>query len=476
MRDEKAETILREFEKAKEVRSSWESHWQELRDLVRPQASDFNRRVLPGEERTGRIYDGTAPRSLQELASGLNSYLTSPAERWYFMTVDSEYVLEDDESLLWLEHVSDLIYFHYSLPQVGFNTSIHESYLDDGAFGTSVMYQDRDYATGQPIIRAYPLSSCWLKENSSGMIDTVFRLVEFDTRQARQEFGSRLPTKILEEKDPDKMWSFVHKVSPNRDRDMSKYDSVNKPFASCWVNIEEKQVVRESGYDEMPYSVSRWTKIAGEIYGRSPAMDCLPDIRMINAMSRTVLRAAQKIVDPPIITDDDGVMLPLKTFPGAVILKTPGAAFPQPLETKGRVDIGLDMMNQRRDFIAKCFFVDYLRRPQKKERQTQLEVQDERDEMHRMMGPMLGRQQSEKLGPLLRRTYNILNASGKIPLAPERLRRSKLPLKITYISPAARAQMAAKIAALQQAINDAAVFSQFKPDALDVLDTDVAVK
>jgi len=476
MRDDKAEEILIRFEKLKTNRNVWDSHWQTLRDLVRPQASDFNRKTFPGEERTGRIYDGTAPRALQELAAGLHSYMTSPASRWFLLSVNDEYLLEDDDILLWLEQVSDLLYFYYGLTDVGFNPAIHESYLDDGAFGTSILYQDMDPVTSKPIIRAVPLADCWLAENACGLIDTIFRKVEYTTRQAIQEFGDMTPQKIQDEKDTEKVWQFVHATYPRDIRNPSQYDSTNMAFASYWVSVDEKQVVRESGYMENPYHVSRWSKIAGEIYGRSPAMDCLPDIRMLNTMSRTIIRAAQKIVDPPIVCDDDGVILPLKTFPGAVILKTPGAAFPQPLETKGRVDIGLDMMNQRRDFIQKCFFVDYLRREQKKERQTQLEISDVRDEMHRMMGPMLGRLQGEKLGPLIQRSYNLLTRMKLVPPAPEKLMRSGQRLRIIYISPAARAQMSGKILALQQAVNDAAVFSQFAPGALDVVNTDNAVK
>lgn len=476
MKDEKAEYILKRYEKLQSQRSTWESHWQDLRELVRPNTSDFNRKSSQGEAKTDKIFDGTAPRSAQELAAGLHSYMTSPSSRWFILSLDEEALLEDDDILLWLELVSDLIYFFYSRAEVGFNPAMHESYLDDGVFGTSVIYQDKDMATGNPIVRAFPLADCYIAENSSGMIDTVYRNIEFNTRQSRQEFGEACPAKILEEKDEDRIWKFVHAVYPRKDRDSEKYDSKNLPFASCWVSVENRMLVKESGYNENPYHVSRWTKTAGETYGRSPAMDCLPDIKMLNVMSRTVIRAAQKIVDPPIIVDDDGVLLPLKTFPGATILKTPGANAPIPLETKGRVDLGLEMMNQRRDFIAKCFYVDYLRREQKKERQTQLEIADDRDEMHRMMGPMLGRQQGEKLGPLLRRTYNLLNAAGKIPLAPARLRRSGVSVKISYISPAARAQMGGKITALQQAMQDAALYSQFSPGALDIVDTDEAVK
>ncbi len=478
--DPKAEKILIDQEKMEAHRASnWDSNFQELRELVRPNAMDFNRQTNEGRPRTDAIFDGTAIKASQECSSGIHAYATSPASRWFMLNILNDAVIEDDDTLLWLENVSDLIYAHYSFPEVGLNTALHEDYLDLVVFGTSVIEQDLNYMTGMPIIRAFPLAACWIKENAMGQVDTTHRKEWYTTRQAIQMFGDGLPREIYDHKDMDQRWEFIHAIYPRTDRNPEKYDSQNMAFASCWVNKDKRMTVKESGYHENPYHVSRWTKTAGEIYGRSPALDCLPDIRMINAMSKTVLRAAQKVVDPPIICDDDGVLLPLKTFPGGVILKTPGSESPQALQTHGRVDLGNDMMNQRRDFIRECFFVDYLRRQQKKERQTQLEITDERDEMHRMMSPILGRIQGELLTPMLRRTYNMLLAQDKLPPPPQSLLNALgkgHKLTITYISPAARAQLSGKIIALQQALQDIQVFATVNPNVLDAIDTDKAAQ
>ena len=45
-------------------------------------------------------------------------------------------------------------------------------------------------------------------------------------------------------------------------------------------------------------------------------MTVLPDIKMLNQMSKTIIRAAEKVVDPPIIIADDGVTLPVNQKAG----------------------------------------------------------------------------------------------------------------------------------------------------------------
>src|SRR5690606_35614444 len=130
---------------------------------------------------------------------------------------------------------------------------------------------------------------------------------------------------------------------------------------------------------------------------------------------------------------DEGFLTPLETFPGAVITQIPGAGEIKPLLTGGRPDIGHDMMEQRREHISRCFYVDLMRMWQKKERQSAYEIMERRDDQLRNMSPMLGRLQSEKLGPMIKRTYSLLDANGLIPPAPEALRNQRL--EIEYVSP-----------------------------------------
>lgn len=474
MADTRFDMLVKRDEQLRSQRAPWESHWQELRDLVNPSAQDFTRTTSQGQRRTDKILDGTAPWALEQLSGGLHSFLTSPSDRWFSLCVKDYDYMKDYQALSWLERVSDLIFEYYADPRSNSNSSLHEIYQDLGSFGTAVEYQEWDRKQRCIVFRAYPLASCRILESSKGMVDTLYRDTEMSTRQIEQEFPNHTIKKIKEEKNQDKMWVVVHAVFPRTDRDAQKLNSTNKKFASFYFCKEGGGILSEGGYDEFPYHVARWSKRAGETYGRSPGMTCLPDIKMVNAMEKVQIRAVQKIVDPPLLTPSDGFMLPIDTRPGSLIFfdstSIQDAQMMRPLETKGRVEIGEDKLEQKRNHIMRCFYADWITRMKKKERQTATEVMDERDEMLQMMAPIMGRLQAELLGPRIRRTFNLLLDADLIPPAPTSMNYKTLHLE--YISPAAKAQMASKGMNIRRFTEELVPLVQLAPEIMDILDTD----
>ena len=469
---DKLSSLVKRWERLKSDRYAWESHWQDIRFLVNPDASDFNRRGFRGDRRTEHIFDGTAPWALEQLSSGLHTFLTSPTDRWFNLEIEEYDFMSDPDALLWLENVADLIYNEYSKPVVNLSDSLHETYQDLGSFGTSVVYQDWNMKEGTLLFKAFSLGDCWIVEDNNGKVDTVFRRTLWTTRNIVQEFGAGFD-KIDKEKDLDKQWEVIHAVFPRSDRNGMKMDQKNKPFASFWFCQDAGAIFRESGFDQFPYHCPRWLKRSGEPYGRSPAMTCLPDIKLVNAMEKVQLKSVQKIVDPPLLVPNDGFMLPISTIPGGLIFYETGMADNQmvkPLETKGRVDIGEDKLKQKRDHIMRCFYADWIQREKKKERQTTTEIMDDREEMLQLMAPILGRLQTELLGPMLSRTYNLLVQHGRIMPPPASI--SKRKLTISYISPGAKAQLASKANSIRRFTQELLPMAQVRPDILDIIDTD----
>lgn len=80
----------------------------------------------------------------------------------------------------------------------------------------------------------------------------------------------------------------------------------------------EPFILRESGFDIFPYFPVRWDVTAGEVYGISPAMDCLPDTKMVQSMNKSALKATHLSVNPPLVASaeikGDGINL----IPGGV--------------------------------------------------------------------------------------------------------------------------------------------------------------
>ena len=74
-------------------------------------------------------------------------------------------------------------------------------------------------------------------------------------------------------------------------------------------------------FDSSPFISFRWLKGAGEVYGRSPVMTVLPDIKTVNKVVELVLKNASISVTGIWQADDDGVLNPanIQLVPGSII-------------------------------------------------------------------------------------------------------------------------------------------------------------
>ncbi|MEW5723047.1 MAG: portal protein, partial [Thermodesulfobacteriota bacterium] len=59
--------------------------------------------------------------------------------------------------------------------------------------------------------------------------------------------------------------------------------------------------LREGGYEEFPFMVPRWDVSGADVYGRSPGMDCLADVKMLNDVCKSLVKGVHKGVDPPML-------------------------------------------------------------------------------------------------------------------------------------------------------------------------------
>lgn len=469
-------SLLKEFEALNTRRKVYERDWQDIIDLVRPMTSDITKRQYEGTRRADQIFDSTAPEAVEQLASGLHSYLTNPTERWFTLTIPGYDDLPDDyEAMSWLEKVSDIIYTCYQDERSNFNTTLHEGYMDLSSFGNIIIYQEAGENNEYISFQGFPLVDCWYAENARGMIDRMFRRAMLTSNKVRQLFEVIPPKlqKLMDQDDsanrPNKEYEVIHCVTPRVSKTDNRYKGTMR-FESCWICRDTQEIIEEGGYRTFPYHCSRWIKLPKEPYGRGPAHKCLPDIKMLNKMEFILIKAAQKIVDPALMVPNDGFLLPITTSPGGLIFKEPGTEPIVPLETKGQIQLGLDQSDRKRNQIKQGFYADWLRMEKDNKEMTAYEVADRRDEKLRLMAPMLGRQQSELLGPCIARSYDIATEMNRIPTAPLSLRGKALA--VAYVSPAARAQSGSKANDMSRYVQDITPLAQIAPTIMDSIDTD----
>jgi len=190
---------------------------------------------------------------------------------------------------------------------------------------------------------------------------------------------------------------------------------------------------------------------------------------MLNVMSKTSIKAAQKQIDPPLLVPDDGFIMPVKTMPGGLNYYRAGSRDRiEPLNIGAANPIGVQQEDQRRDAIRQNFFVDQLLSVQGTN-MTATEVIQRNEERMRVLGPVLGRLQSELLQPLITRSFNILLRQKKFKEVPEFLGNQNI--EIEYVSPLAKAQKTGELQALMRGIEVMGSLQNVAP-VMDYLDTD----
>lgn len=483
MSDSRADEIIKRQESMESQRVNWDSHWREISERILPRQDYFQRQTqTPGEKKTEKMLDATAALALDRFAAALESMLTPRTQRWHKLRATDENLNKSHRVSRYLEQVNDLLFKLRYSPRANFASQMHENYIGLGAFGTGALFVD-DALGDHFRYRVLHLSELYFRENHVGIVDTVHRKFTYTARQAAQRFGEdNLPGSIrnaLSSNQPDREFDFIHCVMPNSEVESDKLDRRGMPYASIYVSLTDRTIVREGGYNAFPYAVSRYVTAPREIYGRSPAMLVLPDIKQLNEMEKTTMKAAHKMVDPPMMLHEDGLLSPFSLQPGALnygAVNNQGQQLAHPLQTTGRVDIGLEMMNQKREVINDAFLVTLFQILVETPTMTATEALLRAQEKGALLAPTMGRQQSEMLGPMIEREIDMAANAGLLPEMPEELIEAGAEIEIEYDSPLSRLVRAEDGVAIVRTLESLSPLAQIKPEVLDIFDPELTAR
>ncbi|MCC7166679.1 MAG: head-tail connector protein [Rhodospirillales bacterium] len=411
--DETADRVLKRYRAAKERRATWEAHWQECYDYALPSRTGAVGGATPGEKKTDRLFDGTAPDAVEQLAASLLAQLTPPWAQWFGLSVGSE-IAQDERGAVAeiLEKASAKLQSHFD--RSNFAIEMHQCYLDLVTAGTASLLFEETAPGASSAFRftAVPLAQVVLEESIEGRLDTTYRRSEMTLAGVRERFpnAALAPDLVAKaERDPDLRLAVLESVTPIRHgfRYLALLDQ-DGPSAG--------DLLKEGRFDHSPFLNFRWLKAPGEVYGRSPVMKALPDIKTANKVVELVLKNATIAVTGIWQADDDGVLNPanIKLVPGTIIPKAMGSAGLTPLETPGRFDVSQLMLTDLRQRIEHALLADRLGQTQNP-RMTATEVLERSAEMARILGATFGRLQAELLTPLVIRAIAILRRRGEIP-------------------------------------------------------------
>ncbi len=421
------------YQKARSRRQNWEMLWRDAYDYALPQRSAFDGAGRPGSPRHDRLFDATAMDAVEQLAASLLGNLTPPWSQWFGLKPGPELDPVSAEGLApVLESAGRKIQAHFD--HSNFIVEMHQCYLDLIVGGTAVLAFEESAPGSLSAFRftAVPLGDITLEEGEDGALRGFFRNLSLTMAQLQSRYPlADLPPHILSggEKDPQRRFEVLESILPNA---FGSYDKT-----ACLTEGGAPLLLRAVRLSESPLLAFRWLKSPGEIYGRSPVMKALPDIRTVNKVVELILKNASIAVTGIWQADDDGVLNPanIELKPGTIIPKAIGSRGLQPLEMPGRFDISQIVLEDLRGRIRHALMSDRLG-PVAGPRMTATEVLERSSQMALLLGATYGRLQTELMTPLIQRSLNILRRRGEVPdiTIDGRL------VALDYRSPLARAQ------------------------------------
>ena len=468
------EKLIKRAEDLESLQANWRSYHQDLSKYCLPRKAHVTREKTKGEKlQLTDVYDSTAIRSLKICSAGFHSNLTNPSTKWFNLRTRNLEFMDNRDIQLWFKDVEDIIFG--ALASSNFDTTMQEFYLNAGCFGTGTILTLED-ALEKIRFTEIPIEQIVMEEDAYGRVQRVYRTFKLTAQQAFDLWGDKAGdgvTKIVGHK-PNEELKFLHYVGPRDERDPSKADSINMPYKSVWIEKSKKHRITEGGYMDNPYAVGRFYKATNDVFGYSPAMDVLADIKLVNAQVKTMLRASMKIADPPLIVPRKGFIAPLNANP-AKINYTDGKGLSKdmiaPFPTTGNIPVTLEVISRVQDGIEKAFFVPLFQAISNITKQMTIpEVQRRISENMVLLGPVVGRFTQEVLDPIILRVFDILFRAGEIPAPPPEIQGADL--EIVYISPLARAQKESTIYSIQSYMQDVGLLAQADMSVLDGIDFD----
>jgi hypothetical protein len=461
----------------KSERASWFAHWQELTSYILPRNGRYFRQDRDrGYRRHNNIYDSTGTRALRVLGAGMMSGATSPARQWFRLATPDPELNSYDPVKLWLDDVTKRMQRVFQKSNT--YNALHQMYEELGTFGTAATILLPDY---QSVIHHYPLTcgEYCISTDAKGRVCTLYREFEMTVSQVVKEFGlekcSVSVQNMYRTGNLDQWVPVIHAIEPRADRDIGKRDAKNMPWGSYYFEVggEEGVFLRESGFQYFPALCPRWSVIGGDIYGNSPGMEALGDIKQLQ---HEQLRKAQAIdyqTKPPLQVPASMKNRDVETLPGGVSyydgqsngIKT---AFEVNLNLQYLLNDIMDCRERVRGSFYADLFLMLANTPNT--RMTATEVAERHEEKLLMLGPVLERLHNELLSPLVDITFNRMVASGALPPAPQELQ--GMDLNVEFVSMLAQAQRAIGTNAVDRFVGNLGAIARMKPDILDKFDQD----
>jgi len=465
------------------------------------------------------VFDNTGQFAAYLMASTFLSMLWPDASRT-FRLKPSRRIKDAAGVDKFFRFLNDEMWAAMDRPRAGLSLALMEHFLDQGVFGTSGVgaFEGPEDDPSLPVVfESWDVKAMCISQNAQGYVDTIFAEFPRTARQVVEEFsreGDVVANAVREavaRGDKEAKVKVLRVIEP-KTPEPGKEGQAGMSVRVLHIDLDNKVIMREGAFDEMPVFVARMFKRIDETYGRSAAMTAMPDAYSLNAITESMLVAAEKQLDPPLGVLDDGRLGggSIDTSAGALNVFNAAGRIGNaannpifPLYTVGEMRSTEKMIEKLIEKIMAAFFLDRLLDLNNTTQMTAFEASVRNRMRGEALSSIFARQEMEVLTPLIERSFNIMWRRGHFGIAGTgigaKLRRLwakitgaadvEIPeivtkaveagldvYEIEYISPAKRFQQAEKLQGMFTVVDGASAMAPFLPTIMDNFNPDTWIR
>ena len=367
------ETIIQHGDQLFSKRGGLMSLFQDIGENFFPERADFTTVRNVGEEMARNLMTSYPVIARRDLGNAFAAMLRPTNKDWFKMRTRHP-DRESQEAKQWLEWASkytkNLMYDRRSQ----FTRATKEGDHDYAAFGQCALSVELNPDQSGVLYRCWHLRDVAWCEGATGTVDTVHRNWKPAVRDLVALFGKdKLHANVVKklEKEPYCEVSVRHVIMPAAEyNEMSGEKEIRQPFISCYIDTENKHMIECVGSWTRHYLIPRWSTVSGSQYAHSPAVvAALPDARLIQDMTRTLLEAGEKAVNPPMLAVQEAIRGDVAIYAGGLTWvdaeydERLGEVLRPMTIDKGGLNFGFEWMQDMRSQLADAFYLSKLNLP-----------------------------------------------------------------------------------------------------------------
>lgn len=443
----KVEDVLKRHDMALRKKDDFRDLYEDAYEFALPQRNLYDgywEGKVGGAKKMNRVFDSTAINSVQRFANRLQSGIFPPQRKWCRLEPGPD--IPDDrkaEAQSALDVYNEKLFA--TLKQSNFDIAMGE-FLLDLSVGTAVMMVQPGDDINPINFIPVPQYLVAFEEGANGQVDNVYRRMRIKAEAVQSQWPDANIEGTL---------ARLVKEKPTEDVELIEATIVDTKRGDYSYYVIHKESKSEIVYRKMkvsPWVVSRYMKVAGEIYGRGPLITALPDIKTLNKTLELLLKNASLAIAGVYTAADDGVLNPntIKIVPGAIIPVArnggPQGESLRALPRSGDFNVSQIVINDLRQNVKRILLDESLP-PDNMSARSATEVVERMKELAQNLGSAFGRLINETMIPLVSKILQVMDDRGLIDLP---LRVNGLEVRVSAVAPLAMAQSMEEINNIMQ--------------------------